>query len=155
MTCEEIELALSERPPALTPEVAEHLTTCASCRQTAQLLSLARLPELSAVEVSGLAQLPGRSLGAWRAQETRRFSLRRFAGYAVAAAIGALVASGVTSFRLTGTTALEAQPPYAAATLALGETEFDFGTGDDDLFTSDETEFFDVSWPALDEGEAQ
>lgn len=158
MTCDDVELALSEQPPALSAEAFAHLATCASCQQTARLLEVASSPELSAEERAGLAQLPVRALTAWRAEEARRFSLRRLSGYAVAAALGALVASGVASLRLN--TGLTVGPAVVAETsVTLGEPfattpEWD-SSADDETTAADESAFFDVSWPALTEGEVQ
>ena len=102
MTCEDIELALSEMPQTLPREVVAHLRTCASCTDTARVLSLAVLPELTAVEHGRLSQMPMATQAAWRRQESSRLNFRRVAGYALAAGLGALITASVFSFSASG-----------------------------------------------------
>ncbi len=158
MQCEDAEVLLSEMPEAPSAELAEHLAGCASCRQTATVLGLASLPEPTALERAALSQVPLRAHQAWRVKEARRFSVQRFAGYALAAGLGALVASAsFLSFRAPDpvltqpVSAVEQRPAEAVTDVA------EWDVGDDGLTASadDESAFFDVSWPSLTEGEAQ
>ena len=158
MQCEDAEVLLSEMPEAPSGELNEHLAGCRSCRQTATVLGLASLPEPTALERAALSQLPLRAHQAWHVKEARRFSVQRVAGYALAAGLGALVASAsFLSFRAPDPVlpqqvkAVEQRPAET-----LGEDP-DWDVGDEGLAApaDDETAFFDVSWPSLTEGEEQ
>ncbi len=159
MPCEDVEIELSELPKTYSAELTEHLKGCASCQQTARVLGLATLPEPSALERATLTQLPLKTHLAWRAKEARRFSVQRVAGYALAAGLGALVASAsFLSFQkpepLVGGAPVQQTVAQPAAPVALADSDWD--TTDDGLAAADdEAAFFDVSWPSLPEGEEQ
>jgi anti-sigma factor RsiW len=94
LSCEEVELSLLE--PGRSEEVRAHLQGCEKCRAFEKDLgaveSLAALPEPTGAERAKLVGLAPRTLSLVRAQEHRWSVTRRFAGFALAAGLGALVA---------------------------------------------------------------
>ena len=158
MQCDDAEIELSEEPKTYSAELAEHLKGCASCQQTARVMELAALPEPTALERSALTQLPLKTHLAWRSQEARRFSVQRVAGYALAAGVGAMVASaGFLSFHTRAPLVTEpAQHTVMRQQAPVPPFDSDWDTSDDGpAAADDETPFFDVSWPSLTEGEQQ
>ena len=137
MTCDELELLL---PEGLTePRVQAHLAGCARCQQTAAVLALAVQPAASVMEKAKLGGLPGAVQAQWGRQQARRAAARTFVGLAVAASLGAVVASGVM-WKLNG-----AQPVQVR-----GEPEV-LVLMEDSTPASDEELSFEVSWPSLNE----
>lgn len=145
MTCEDVELALLEEP---VPEDAQrHLATCPACQGYARdlglLIQAATPAPLSQAEQHALSSVSGRTLAQW---ERRQQPRRPWFGYAVAAGLGALVASaGFWSARPVREVVVEriAEP----AAVAAAEIE-------DPNFSADDG-FFEVTWPELPEGENQ
>lgn len=142
ITCEEVELELPE--PSV--EARAHLETCATCRETARVLGLATLPPLSDAErlmLGGLSATLQRE-----ARPRREGPLRRLASLALAAGIGALVASAAV-LRLT-------PPPEARVetrTVLITPPEVPVLEVSDELNLSDDEVFFDVGWPSPTEGD--
>src|SRR5438093_354106 len=108
MTCEECETSVLVGDP---PEAgaAEHLKSCEACRafaaESREALELAAMPPLSAGDRAAMAALPASVEAGWRARQRRRGLFGKVAGYAVAAGLGALVATG----------ALLSRPAHAVA----------------------------------------
>lgn len=153
MTCDEVQLELTTAQRPLSAEVEAHLGGCEACRafeaEAVEVLGLAALPELSASERAKLAALPVTLHGAWRARERRRSGLRDFVRLALAAGIGALVASAVWSARPAKTVLVERHVPAAAvASASASGAEWI-----DDPNLSDDGVFGEVSWPSETEGE--
>jgi predicted anti-sigma-YlaC factor YlaD len=155
MTCEDLELSLLEQPSALSEEARAHLEGCAACRafqaDAGLLLQAARLPEPSSVERARLERLPLTTKQAWRREQGLRLGqaprgswVQRLAGLAVAAGLGAAVASGVL-LRQGPTTV---HPVTASVQADSFDDEL---AADDSLFSlanvSDDEGFSEVSWP--------
>jgi hypothetical protein len=136
MTCDDAVLELSD-PREPSAELAAHLAGCASCADAARVLDLAALPPADAAEHAALAGLADAALEAWtreaRRRATRRRGARRLARLALAAGVGALVASGALLLR-----------PHPAPPLAPALAEL--AVKDESYLLEDEV-FFDVSWP--------
>lgn len=102
MTCEECEALLideaSSGQPQTGGELGEHLRACSRCRSFAEAaleaVALATLSPLSETELAQLSRLASGTLQAQRKNQRPRGRARRFLGWAVAAGLGALVASG-------------------------------------------------------------
>ncbi|MBL8910887.1 MAG: hypothetical protein JNM17_09320 [Archangium sp.] len=140
MNCEEVAVELSGGEPSSSAR--EHLSRCASCTETAKLLGLAALPPVSESEKLLLSSLAATTQKAWREQQSRSSSARRFGSLALAAGLGALLASGVVmklmpapETKIVTQTQLIAVPENAAF-----DTD-DFNLSDDDVF-------FEVGWPS-------
>lgn len=141
MNCEDVEIELSGRS-TLSDEARTHVQSCASCSETAKLLGHATLPPVSESEKLLLSSLVATTQKAWREQQSRSSSARRFGSLALAAGLGALLASGVVmklmptqETKVVTRTQLIAVPESAA-----------FET--DDFNLSDEDVFFEVGWPS-------
>ena len=95
LSCEDVELSLLE--PGRSDEVRAHLAACEKCRafekDMGQVSELAALPELSGAERAKLLGLAPRTLARVRQGEARWGAVRRVASLALAASIGALVAT--------------------------------------------------------------
>lgn len=150
MTCEDVELELSGGTPSV--DARAHLETCTSCQTTAKLLGLAVLPPLSDTERLVLSGLAASTQREWESRQRSASSTRRVASLALAAGVGALLASTV----LLGTRA-EPTPVVETRTVLVAAPEVpdlaDF-VGDD-FNVSDDDVFFDVSWPSPTEGDLQ
>ncbi len=160
LTCEDAELILSEMSEPRSVELERHLQTCQSCRQSAQLFSLAALPQPAAYEHAKLSQLPALTLNAFRTAEKTHSRFQRLIGYAAAAGLGALVASAaMLSMRAPQVpehTApmVNSQQRASDATLAANDAVFaGLQTGEDEL--ADDFVSYELSWPAITEGEEQ
>jgi len=157
MRCDDVELSIIEAQP-LAEDAAAHVAGCARCRafeeDTRRLLADAALPEPSAEERAALVSLPSSTLAAWRKQERRRGLVRQLVGYAVAAGLGALLASAVLLKTRPAQHHLVEAPvlPVAAEVASSDVAPVDL-LGDDDLHLSDDEVFFDVTWPSNPEGE--
>jgi predicted anti-sigma-YlaC factor YlaD len=136
MTCDDAVLELSD-PGGPSAGLAGHLAGCEACRETARVLALAALPPATAADQAALAGLAGSALAAWTRQErtraARRRGARQLARLALAAGVGALVASGALLLRP------HPAPPTAA-------TRPELAANDESYLLEDEV-FFDVSWP--------
>jgi predicted anti-sigma-YlaC factor YlaD len=147
MTCDEAVLELKAEAPS--PEVQAHLDGCGACRDAALVLGLAALPPVSAVERAALNDLPRRVVAAARVDGRARFSsVRQLASLALAAGLGAIVASGV----LLGTRVpVQAERVVVEVPLEVPALPGDF----DEPNLSDDEVFFDVSWPDVSQGTQQ
>lgn len=141
MTCEEVELEL----PEPSEQARAHLETCAACRDTAKLLGLATLPPLSEAEramLAGLATSLPRAVS-----PPRRDGLgRRVASLALAAGLGALVASAAML-------KLSPEPRIETRTVLVTPPEIPVLEVSDELDLSDDEVFFEVGWPSPTEGD--
>lgn len=145
MTCEDIELELSGG--TLSARGREHLDGCASCRETARLLGLAALPPVTEVERMMMNSLASGTQAAWRSKESRGGTFRRAASLAMAAGVGALVAS-VAMVKLRPVP----EPEVRVQTIHITPPELpDIELVDSNL--SDDEVFFDVGWPSPTEGD--
>jgi hypothetical protein len=153
MKCEDVILELG--PGEVSLAVAAHLAECAECRSAADALALAALPARSGPETVGLSGLARRTERAWHAQEQRRLERtgwwRQTARLALAAGLGALVASGVSSLWTTAPTA-RGTTPSAVQTVASERLDPEEPAVDEANLSDDEV-FFEVSWPTPTEGE--
>lgn len=142
MTCDDVELYLvtGEELPA---EAAEHLAGCEKCRAfqstSAQLLADAALPVPGAEEKAALVGLAPRVLRGWEQLERRRSVARRVLGLAVAACVGAAVASAALLPKLQAPQGVTESVPE----FAIYEPEVISSVD-----TDDELETFEVSWPS-------
>ncbi|MEW5738762.1 MAG: hypothetical protein AB1938_07535 [Myxococcota bacterium] len=153
MACEDFELELGA--PALSAPARAHLETCASCREAYEVVALAALPEATAVERAALVGLSSSALGAWRAQDRKRDRLSRFAGLALAAGLGAVVATGVMWKLRPVEVAPSVQPVAvtagAAEPVLLEPVVPDFSG--DGFNPGDDEVSWEVSWPSVTEGD--
>lgn len=156
MTCEDFELELGEAE--LSAAARAHLDACAACREAYEVVALASLPEVTAAERAALAGLEAAAQAAWQARAGRRDFVSRVVGLALAAGVGALVATGVL-WRLDA-----ARPPPDAPVVkpvaaprpempVLLEAPVVPDFSGDALNQGDDEVFFEVSWPQVTEGE--
>lgn len=158
MTCEDFELELGE--PALSADAQAHLSACAACRETYEVVALAALPEPTAAERAALAGLESAVRAAWQRDARRRDVVSRVVGLAIAAGVGALVATGVM-WRLRPEPAPQPVPKVAAPAVTapadvepvLLEAPVVPDLSGDALNQSDDDVSFEVSWPSVTEGE--
>lgn len=154
MTCEDFELELGE--PALSVAARAHVAGCAACRESYEVVTLAALPPESAAERAALANLPAATLTAWRAKDRRRDLVGRVVGLAVAAGLGAVVATAVLLELRPAPQSPGVQPVAAtqpAAEPVLLEAPVVPDLSGDALNQVDDEVFFEVSWPSVTEGE--
>lgn len=145
MNCDDVVLLLGDEPRS--PEVTAHLSTCAECTESARVLSLAVLPALTPTE---RMMLPGIEVSVRKSLRQRREptgSFRRVASLALAAGLGALVASAVI-FQLK-----PAPVPRVETVLMVPSEEVSVLEASDELNLSDDEVFFDVGWPSPTEGD--
>lgn len=155
MKCEDVLLQLDGREPSA--ELAAHLEACPECRSAADVLALAALPRVSRAEQAQLDGLAGSTLAAWRRHEAPRGAQRRWwveaTRLALAAGLGALVASGAHALRAGSTTSTTmGSRPYDLEAVALEVPTLTDLDGDEFNLSDDEV-FFEVSWPQATEGE--
>ena len=145
MNCEDVELELSDEPSI---EARAHLADCASCQATARVLGLAALPPLSETERMMLNGLATATQQVWKKQHQQRGALRQWTSLALAAGIGALIASAVL---VRNTPApVKVEPLVRTVVMTAPEVPvLDF----DEANLSDDEVFFDVSWPSPTEGD--
>ena len=136
MNCDEVELSLPEG--ADDPQLRAHLAGCAGCRETAAVLGLASQAPLSAAEKARLVSLPLSVQAQWSRVQRRRDGARKFIGLAVAASLGAVVASGVM-WKLNRPALVLDEPVISAALEDVGSP------------VAEEELSFEVSWPSLNE----
>lgn len=142
MNCDEVELSLPEGTQ--DAQVAAHLVECGLCRETARVLALATQGPLSASERARLVSLPVSVQAEWSKLQRRRDGASKFVGLAIAASLGALVASGVMwranvpmHSNLSSAEGLDPMISLAMDEVSSSET--------------DEEPSFEVSWPSLNE----
>ncbi|MBL8956527.1 MAG: hypothetical protein JNK82_37480 [Myxococcaceae bacterium] len=141
MTCDEIEVELvtCDTPSAA---VLEHVATCERCRafqaSSAQLLGDAALPALSLEEKAKLSTLPSRVQQGLERGDRRQSFVRRAVSLAMAACLGAAVASAALLPRIR-----EAQAEVVVSD--LGFPDLELASSSD---TEDELDAFEVSWPS-------
>ena len=147
MTCDELELLLPEG--AGEPAAQAHLAECPSCRESAAVLAAAAQPGLSPSEKAKLVGLSSAVQGQWIRLQQRRGRVERVLGLAVAAAVGAVIASGVM---LKLNPAPAAPPPVVV--MPRAEPEVLVVLEDASPLAADDESNFEVSWPSLnDEGD--
>lgn len=158
MTCEDFELELGEA--ALSADAQAHLAQCAACRETVEVVALAALPEPTAAERAALLGLEGTARAAWQRETRRRDVVTRLVGLAVAAGVGALVATGVM-WRLRPEVAAPPAPKVVEPVVAAPreaepvwlEAPVVPDLSGDALNQTDDEVSFEVSWPQVTEGE--
>ncbi len=146
MNCEDVELELSGGEPSAGARA--HLETCAACRESAKVLGLATLPALSDAERLVLNGLAASSQKQWRATRQRGGTARRFASLALAAGVGALLASAAM-VKL----APSPQPRVETRTVLVTAPEVPVLEVSDEFTLSEDEVFFDVGWPSPTEGD--
>ena len=144
MTCDELELLLPEG--ADDPAVQAHLAQCASCLQSAEVLAAAAQPPLSPSEKAKLGGLSSAVQGQWVRLQHRRGRVQQVLGLAVAAALGAVIASGVM-WKLN-----PARPaPQPLAVEPRAQPQVLVVLEDASPLAADDESSFEVSWPSLNE----
>jgi len=146
MNCEDVELELSGGEPSV--EARAHVSDCAACQATARVLGLAALPPLSEKERMLINGLAASTQQRWQAQERRGGAVRQWASLALAAGLGALLASAV----LVKTAPRPVMPEPQVRTVLVSAPEvpvLDF----DEANLSDDEVFFEVGWPSPTEGD--
>lgn len=149
MTCDDVVVALSGG--ALVEEAKAHLEGCAACREAARVLALAALPALDAEEQQALSGLAVSTSAGWMARRKRAGAWRQVASLAVAAGVGALVASAVLLRAREEERSNAPQGPVASGREAVTTVDLSFDLEGANL-SSDEV-FLDVSWPTPTAGE--
>jgi hypothetical protein len=145
MNCEDVEIELSGGEPSEAARA--HVSTCAACARTAQVLELAVLGPLDAAEHAVVNRLPMSTVASWQAARHLRRPARRWASLALAAGVGALVASAVM-------VKTRPEPVGSTQTVHVLEPEVPMVelASDDPNFSEDEV-FLDVGWPSPTEGD--
>lgn len=144
MNCEDTELELTSGEPSA--DARAHLTSCASCQDTAKLLGLAALPPLSQAEQLLLNGLASSTQQAWRAQHERGEGFRRGVSLVLAAGVGALLASAL----IPRDAPVTPQPEVRTVMVTppeLPDLELEAAN------LSDDEVFFEVGWPSPTEGD--
>ena len=148
-SCDDVELELSSGEPSV--EARAHLAACASCQQTARVLGLAALPPLTQQEQLVLNGLSATAQQAWRTQGSRSEGLRRVLSLALAAGVGALLASAVL---VKPTPEPKIVEPIVHTVLVSAPDvpvlELDVSS---EANLSDDEVFFEVGWPSPTEGD--
>ncbi len=143
MTCDDVELELVTSEE-LSPAAREHLASCEKCRayqaSSARLLADAALPAPTAEEKAALNGLAPRVLHQYQRADRRRSVVRRLAGLAMAACVGAVVASAALLPKLGAQPGLTEVPDLS---IALYEPEVASS-----LDTDEDFDTFEVSWPS-------
>ncbi len=143
MICEEVELELSGGEPST--EARAHLERCTACQETARVLGLAALPPLTQTERLVLSGLAATTVERARSQRRRGEGVRRVGTLALAAGLGALLASAVVS-----RPAPVSEPMVRTVMMTAPEVPvLDF----DEANLSDDEVFFEVGWPSPTEGD--
>jgi hypothetical protein len=146
MNCDDVELELSGGEPSV--EARAHLGDCASCQTTARVLGLAALPSLSEAERLTLNGLQTSTQQAWRTQRSRGEGVRRVGSLALAAGLGALLASALIT-RTAPASKTEPQQVTPVTMMAAEVPVLDF----EEANLSDDEVFFEVGWPSPTEGD--
>ena len=140
MNCEDIELELSSGE--LSAEARAHLNDCASCQESAKLLGLAALPEISQEEQLQLNGLAASTHQLWRAQHRRGDGFKRGLS-----GVGALLASVLIEREVKVIT-----PNPEVRTVMVTPPELPELALDTPNLSDDEV-FFEVGWPSPTEGD--
>ena len=145
MTCDELELLLPEG--ADEPGAQAHLAECASCQETAAVLAAAAQPALSSSDKAKLVGLSSAVQSQWTRQQQRRSKAQSFLGLAIAASLGAIIASSVV-LKLNAAQPQAVQARLAPEVLVLLE--------DGSPLAADDESSFEMWWPSLnEEGDVQ
>lgn len=145
MTCDDVELELSGEAP--TEGARAHAAGCPRCRQTMEVLGLARLAPPPAALASALAGLPASTQAAAVALVASRAPspVRRAGGLLLAAGVGAFLASAALLSRPEAPQVrvefVHVAPPEVPA----------LDVDEPNLF--DDEGFEEVGWPSPTEGE--
>ena len=134
--------------PEPSAEARVHLESCASCREAARLVGLAALPPLSDAERAMLHGLEASVQRAHHATSRREGFVRRVASLALAAGLGALVASAAVLKLVPAP-----EPRVETRTVLVTPPEVPVLEVSDELNLSDDEVFFDVGWPSPTEGD--
>ena len=145
MNCDDIELELSSGE--LSAEARAHLNDCASCQESAKLLGLAALPEISQEEQLQLNGLAASTHQLWRAQHRRGDGFKRGLSLVLAAGVGALLASVLIEREVKVIT-----PNPEVRTVMVTPPELPELALDTPNLSDDEV-FFEVGWPSPTEGD--
>ena len=143
-SCDDVELELSSGEPSV--EARAHVADCVSCQQTAKVLGLAALPPLTQQERLVLNGLSASAQQAWRARGNRSEGLRRVLSLALAAGVGALLASALL---------VKPAPEPIVRTVLVSAPDvpvLDFDDSSDANLSDDEV-FFELGWPSPTEGD--
>ncbi len=123
MHCEAIvDLATSLPMRDVSAELETHLRQCVACAETIALLRAAALPPVSAEETSSLRTATEKTLEEILPPRRSNAGHQRFGGYALAASLGAVVASGLwakNSLRPPASSSLSQVTCSAAASVDL------------------------------------
>ncbi len=141
MTCDELELLLPDE--AQDAAAQAHLAGCARCRNSAAVLSAAAQPPLSSEERAKQVTFATTVQSQWLRHQRVRTTTRSFVGLAVAASLGALVASGVMW-------KLSAPVPQPSSPMRQ-QPEVLVMLEDSAPPAADDESSFEVSWPTLNE----
>ncbi len=157
MTCEEFELLfLTEEP--LGAEAQAHAASCPACAafqaEVPSLLADAALAEPSLAERAHLERLVPTLLATQRAQTKRRATFRQAVSLALAASLGAVVASAVV-LELRPTRADRTVPAARTVTLSPESLAFADSPGFELPPADDGSDLdsLEVSWPSPNEGD--
>ncbi len=141
MTCDELEVLLPDG--ANDPEARAHLAECADCRESAAVLTMAAMPALTVNDKAKLVGLASAAHNQWTSNQQRRSNSQRFLGLAMAASMGAILASGVMWKLNVSAPQPSTQTRMQPEVLVLLE--------DSSPLTADDESSFEVSWPSLNE----
>ena len=149
MKCTDFENRLNELlDDRLAPQddasVVAHANSCADCREALEVLALAAQPEPTAGERAKAVGLPAAVQAEWLRLQRRHGAVRTFAGLAIAASVGALVASAVL-WKLTPAPSAVARPGGDR------DAELIVWMEDSTPLAADDESNFEVSWPSLNE----
>lgn len=143
MTCDELQLTFPEGAADMVAQA--HLETCTNCREALEALTLAAQPPPPAAERAKLTGLAGATQTAWLAAQRQRSARRSLVSLALAASIGALVATGVM-WKLQ-----PRAPVSVAAPAPSAEPSMVVWMEDATPPAADDASNFEVSWPSLNE----
>lgn len=149
MNCDDVALELSGGDPS--NEARAHLAECSDCQATARVLGLVELPALTQAERLVVGGLAASTQQAWRARRSRGEGLRRVASLALAAGLGALLASALL---VDLGSPLPTPTPVASpvrTVMMVTPPEIPVLDFEDNL--SDDEVFFEVGWPSPTEGD--
>ncbi len=139
MTCDELELLFPDGAAGVSAQ--QHLAGCDRCRASVEVLSMAAQPGLKASETALLVGMPSAALRGWLRLMHRRSLTQRFVGLAIAASLGAVIATG-TMWKLNAAPPEQFAPARPSPeVLVLMEDSSPVGSEDDSSF--------EVSWPSL------
>ncbi len=144
MNCEECELELSGGE--VSAEVRAHVASCAQCAETSRVLGAAALAPVSDEELLLLRGISASAQAQFRRSQTRGGTFRKVASLALAAGLGALLASAAV-WQLKPVP--EARP-YVLSELYPLEVAVLDGYENNQL---DDDVFAEVGWPSPTEGD--